>query len=59
MPKWICNNVVPKEGITVDPKEISAVMEWKDPRNVDDLISFIGLASYYMRLIKNFLAFLI
>ena len=29
-------------------------MEWVAPRNVDEVRSFIGLASYYMRLIKNF-----
>jgi len=46
-------NAVSKEGITVDPEKIIVIMEWATPRNVDDVISFMGLTSYYRRFIMK------
>lgn len=47
-------HVVSKEGIIVDPKNIRAIMEWENPRNMDEVRSFIAFASYYKRSIRKF-----
>ena len=35
-------------------KNIEAVVEWKPPRNVTEIRSFLGLAGYYRRFVKGF-----
>ena len=47
-------HIVSKEGIRVDPKKIEVVVEWKPPRNVTEVNSFLGLAGYYRRFVKGF-----
>ena len=47
-------HVVSKEGIRVDPKKIEVVVEWKPPRNVTEVRSFLGLTGYYKRFVKGF-----
>ena len=47
-------HIVSEEGIRVDPKKIEVVIEWKPPRNVTKVRSFLGLAGYYRRFVKGF-----
>ena len=47
-------HIVSKEGIRVDPKNIEVVVEWKPPRNVTEVHSFLGLVGYYRRFVKGF-----
>jgi hypothetical protein len=40
--------------IPIDPENIEGIRGWTTPRNFSEVISFMGLASYYLRLIKGF-----
>ncbi|XP_052490824.1 uncharacterized protein LOC128043058 [Gossypium raimondii] len=42
------------DGIRVDPEKIKAIVQWKAPRNVSEIRSFLGLASYYRIFVNGF-----
>ncbi|KAK1410455.1 hypothetical protein QVD17_36992 [Tagetes erecta] len=47
-------HVVNAKGIQVDPAKIEAVMKWEIPKSPTEVRSFLGLAGYYRRFIKDF-----
>jgi hypothetical protein len=40
--------------VAVDPDKIKSIMDWPTPKDVSDIISFMGLVGYYRRFIKGF-----
>ncbi|KAG8472804.1 hypothetical protein CXB51_034687 [Gossypium anomalum] len=50
----LLGHVVSAEGIKVDPRKIEAILEWKPPRSVSKIQSFLGLAGYYRRFVEGF-----
>ncbi|XP_040947674.1 uncharacterized mitochondrial protein AtMg00860-like [Gossypium hirsutum] len=48
-------HVVSAEGIKMDPRKIEVVLDWKTPKSVSKIQSFLGLAGYYRRFVEGFL----
>jgi hypothetical protein len=47
-------HVISKGGIAVDPSKVDVVLQWKSPKSVFEVKSFLGLAGYYQRFIEGF-----
>lgn len=47
-------HIISKDGVLVDPSKVVAVMEWIYPKNVTEVKSFLELARYYHKFIRDF-----
>ena len=47
-------HVISAEGVSVDPHKIEAVVNWKPPKNVSEVISFLDLVGYYRKFVEGF-----
>jgi len=45
---------ITQEGLKMDDHKVKAILDWEPPKSVPALKSFLGLASYYCKFIKNF-----
>jgi hypothetical protein len=47
-------HIVTDGGIKVDPRKISEILNWKQPKDASKIRSFLGLTRYYRRFIEGF-----
>ena len=47
-------HVISTEGVSVDPQKIEVVVNWKPPKNVSKVRSFLGLAGCYRKFVEGF-----
>jgi hypothetical protein len=47
-------HIINQDELAVDPKKVVDILNWKAPRDVRGIKSFIGMAGYYRRFIKGF-----
>ncbi|XP_028068874.1 uncharacterized protein LOC114271453 [Camellia sinensis] len=47
-------HVVLGDGVMVDSSKVKAIRNWEQPKNATEICSFLGLASYYRRFVRNF-----
>ena len=46
--------IISGEGLSMDPKKIQTVLEWKKPTTVRDVQCFLGFANFYRIFIKDY-----
>jgi hypothetical protein len=47
-------HIINRDGLAMDPKKVAAILDWKAPKDVRGIKSFIGMAGYYQRFIEGF-----
>ena len=46
--------IISAEGIKMNPKKLSTIVDWPLPRSVKEVQSFLGFANFYRHFIKNY-----
>ena len=46
--------IITTDGLKMDPKKVKTVKDWKLPRCVKDVQTFLGFANFYRRFIKGY-----
>ena len=47
-------HVVSANGIFMNPKKVEVIVNWKGPKNIIEIKSFLGLAEYYRQFVEHF-----
>ena len=47
-------HIISVDGVSIDPHKVETIVNWPRPTNVTGVKSFMGLAGYYRRFVKDF-----
>jgi hypothetical protein len=47
-------HIINREGLAIDPKKVTSILDWKATKDVRGIKSFIGMAGYYRHFIEGF-----
>ena len=47
-------HLLTRDGVRPDPAKVEKVLNWPEPHNAREVVSFLGLASYYLRFQAGF-----
>jgi hypothetical protein len=50
----LLGHIINREGLAVDPKKVTAILDWKAPKDVRGIKSSIRMAGYYRCFIEGF-----
>ena len=46
--------VISREGVSMDPRRVNAIVSWEMPRSYHDIQVFLGFCNFYRRFIPNY-----
>lgn len=46
--------IITTEGVMMDPQKIEAILNWKSPKNVKNVQTFLGFANFYKKFILGY-----
>jgi hypothetical protein len=47
-------HIIYRDGLAMDPKKVADILNWKAPKDVHGIKSFIGMTGYYRCFIEDF-----
>jgi hypothetical protein len=47
-------HIINRDGLAVDPEKVAVILDWKAPKDVRGIKSFIGMVGSYWRFIEGF-----
>jgi hypothetical protein len=46
--------IISPQGISMDPERVATIKEWPTPRNVKEILGFLGFCNFYRRFISGY-----